>query len=243
MGDRGMVEKEIRKDDHIGLGFLYWRLSLRKKEARGGNAQERHWSDLIPVRQTKPGCQLKGTKAVGGRIWRKERGERQLAHTRGSASARVTGLGFWHWNGDTSQPTKAGVQRMAWRTSNAGPDYTGVVVFCVSYNNGEGVGHSLAVQTGWCGCVSALAATCAAFLAVAQQPDAAPPAPAEPIESRRVKGERCCSQARLVEEETKTGITWDRGRPHTVRGWVDVGSLSWRAQGVPCLGPAHGLLE
>lgn len=36
MGDRGMVEKEIRKDDHIGLGFLYETLKFEKEGSKWG---------------------------------------------------------------------------------------------------------------------------------------------------------------------------------------------------------------
>ena len=107
----------------------------------------------------------------------------------------------------------------------------------------EKSGHSLAVQTGWCGCVSALAATCAAFLAVAQQPDAARLCLRSPLKAAGGKGERCCSQARLMEEETK-----DRGYMGPREGLTLYEGGRWEPpyegpELVPCLGPAHGLLE
>lgn len=90
-----------------------------------------------PKCKREPGRQLKGTKAVGGRMWRREGGGEtirprllQLACNR----PRVLAPG-----GDASQPTKALARRMAWRVIQCrSRDHTGVVAFCVSYHNGEG---------------------------------------------------------------------------------------------------------
>lgn len=112
---------------------------------------------------------------------------------------------------------------------------------------GEKSGHKLAAQTGWCGCVSALAATCAAFQAVARQLDAARLCLRSPLKGSAAgrKGEPSCSQARLGEEETKDrelgqGLRGTRGH----RTQKNIGSpLSEGPELVTCLGPTYGLLE
>lgn len=111
----------------------------------------------------------------------------------------------------------------------------------------EKSGHRLAAQTDWCGCVSALAATCAAFQAVARQPDAARLRLRSSLKGATAgrKGESSCSQARLGEEETK-----DRELGQGLRGtrvhrtWEDIGSPFFEGpEVVRCLGPTYGLLE
>lgn len=166
-----------------------------------------------PKGQLTPGRQLKGTKAVGGWIWRRE-GGRLLARACKALQTACDRPGVLASGRDASQPTKALAQRIAWRVIPCRPHgHTGVVAFCVSYNNGEGEIRPQARSAdglvrmclGPGGNLCCLSGRCPAT-------GRRPPVPAKPIErhdSRR-KGDSSCSQARLGEEETKDR-RWGRG--------------------------------
>ena len=164
---------------------------------------------------------------MGGYSERKEGG--RPSPTLGKALQLVSDrLGVLALGGDGSQPTKAGVQRMAWRVIECrARDYTGVVVFCVSYNNGEGeirpqsrgADGLVRMCLGPGGNVRCLSGRCPAT-------GRRPPVPAEPIESRRVKWRAVLFTGQAGGRGNKgQGLHGTTGRPHTVRGWTLGASL------------------
>lgn len=91
----------------------------------------------------------------------------------------------------------------------------------------EKSGHRLKAQTGWCGCVSALAASCAASQAVARQPDAARLCLWSPL------------KAEVVGERESRGVHrpgWEK-RKQRIGSWV--GDCMWPGEGLTLYTEEH----
>lgn len=113
-----MVEKEIRKDDHIGLGFLYSTLKFEKEGSKWGGMPKSATGVISYQSKGKREAWLPAERNKG--CWwadmAKGKRERDNSPTLGEALQLVSDrLGVLALEWDTSQPTKAGVQRMAWR--------------------------------------------------------------------------------------------------------------------------------